>query len=401
MNISLTQTVKKLINQWIFYSISVLIFQSFITFYIIKYFDWVQWAIIGNLVLYIAVACWYITMAWINHSRTISVRSWMFFAIVLCLLSTCMMQWKSMTLLLLWCVILWFWKWIYFCCLYLYEFKHVVPEVRTKYAAIQSTWKSWAEIVIPLVLGYFFSVIPVIQSVYLIIFLASAVMLLITAIAIYKLPEFHLKPILHSHYQMIFKRTSWVALVYIMLTWLIVLIPFIWTLLEVQIIQHESWTGLFQWVTKWVTLLILLLILRYSHIHHPTRYFMWLALMLWATLLLMPRWSWWVVLILYVIARSLILSLYVTYEKPIGMKVMESMSSEQHTMLPVIIVQEVLHTTMRVIILWISYIIFAYFGVNTLTYTIILSAWFGFIVIAWLVFYYLYEKAHGHTITNR
>lgn len=400
MIVPMNQTVKKLIQQWIFYSISVLIFQSFITFYIIKYFDWVQWAIVGNIVLYVAVACWYLIMARANYHKTLSVRSWMFFAIVLCVLSTCMMQWKSMPLLLLWYVLLGFWKGIYFCSLYLYEFKHIVPEVRTQYAAIQNTWKSWAEIIIPLVLWYFFSAIPVIESVYLIIFLVAATMLLVTALAIYRLPEFHIKPLEHSHYMAIYKRTSWVAIAYIMLTWLVVLVPFIGTLLEVQILEHESWAWLFQWVTKWVTLLILLLILRFSHVHHTMRYFMTLSLLLWLSLLIMPRWSWWVVLIIYVVARSLILSLYTTYEKPIGMKVMENMSTEWHAMMPVIIVQELLHTTMRVIVLWISYIILMYTGIEKLTYGIILLAAAWFITIAWLAFYYLYERARWHTINH-
>lgn len=396
----MNQIVKRLIQQWVFYGISVLIFQSFITFYIIKYFDWIQWAIVGNIVLYVAVACWYITMARINHHKSISVKSWMYFAIVMCLLSTCMMQRWSMSLLLLWYVLLWFWKWVYFCSLYLYEFKHVVPAVRTKYAAIQSTWKSGAEIIIPLILWYFFSVIPLVQSVYLIIFLASAVMLVITAISIYKLPEFMIQPLEHSHYVSIFKRTSWVAITYIMLSWLVVFIPFIWTLLEVQILEHESWAWLFQWVTKWVTLLILLIIIRFSHITHPTRYFMVLALLLWISLLIMPWWGGWIVLILYVLSRSLLLTLFTMYEKPLWMKVMESMSSENHSMLPVIIVQEILHTTMRIIVLSLAYLIFVHYWVIPLTYGIVILSWIWFIAIAWLVFYYLYERAHGRDIKN-
>ncbi len=396
----MTQIVKKLIQQWVFYGISVLIFQSFITFYIIKYFDWIQWAIIGNIVLYIAVACWYITMARVNHHKSISVKSRMYFAIVMCILSTCMMQWQSMSLLLLWYILLWFWKWVYFCSLYLYEFKYVSPEVRTKYAAIQSTRKSGAEIIIPLVLWYFFSVIPLVQSVYLIIFLASAVMLLVTAISIYKLPEFTIQPLEHSHYVSIFKRTSWVAITYIMLAWLVTFIPFIWTLLEVQILEHESWAWLFQWVTKWVTLLILIVIIRFSHVTHPTRYFMILALLLGISLLIMPWWSGWVILILYVITRSLLLTLFAMYEKPLWMKVMESMSSPHHSMLPVIIVQEILHTAMRIIILMIAYSIFVHYGVIPLTYGIILLTWTWFIAIAGLVFYYLYERAHWRDIKN-
>lgn len=401
MSYSVTEPIKKLIQQGIFYSISVLIFQSFITFYIIKYFDGVWGAIIGNTVLYIAVACGYIVMAWVNHHRSVSVRSRMFFAIVLCILSTAMMQWKSMSLLLLGYVILWFGKWVYFCCLYLYEFKHVASEHRTQYATIQSSWKAWTEIIIPLILGYFFSVIPIVQSVYLLIFLASAVMLLVTALAIFRLPEFVIPPLHHSHYVQIYQRTSWVAIVYIMLSWLVVVIPFIGTLLEVQILQHESWTWFFQWITRAVTLLIMLLILRFSHIHHPTRYFMRLAFLLWSALLLLPWWSSRLVMVVYVVIRSLLLSLYMTYEKPLWMKVMESMSSEWHSMLPVIIVQEVLHTTMRIVVLWIAYIIRIYYGVQYLTYGIIITAWVWFIWVGCLVYYYLYERAHWRTITNR
>lgn len=396
----MNQIVKRLIQQWVFYGISVLIFQSFITFYIIKYFDWIQWAIVGNIVLYIAVACWYVTMAWINHQKNMSVKTRMFFAIVLCILSTCMMQWQSMTLLLLWYILLGFGKWIYFCSLYLYEFKYVAPEVRTKYAAIQSTWKSWAEILIPLILWFFFSVIPIVHSVYLIIFIASAIMLLVTAISIYKLPEFIIQPLEHSHYISIFRRTSRVAIAYIMLVWLVVFIPFIWTLLEVQVLQHESWAGLFQGVTKWVTLLILLIILRFSHIHHPTRYFMILSVLLWVSLLILPWWSGWMVLILYVISRSLLLTLFTMYEKSIGMKVMESMSSPNHSMLPVIIVQEILHTAMRIIVLFVAYLIFVHYGIMPLTYWVIILSWVWFIVIGWLVFYYLYERAHWRNIKN-
>lgn len=397
----MTPIVKKLINQWIFYNLSVLVFQSFVTFYIIKYFNWVEWAIIGNILLYIAVILWYILVARVNHNKMISARSWMFFAIVICLLSTCMMQWHSMWLLMLWFVLLWFWKWMYFCALYLYEFEYVDSFSRTKYSAILNTWKLASEIVIPLILAYLFSVFAVAHSVYFIIFIVSAILLLATALAIYKLPELLIQRLEHWHYKTIMKRTSWIATSYIVLIWLVSIIPFIWSLLEVQVLTHESWAAMFQWVTKWVTLLIMLIILRFSHIHHPTRYFMILSCMLWVTLLLMPWWNWWIVLVIYVVARSLLLSLFTTYEKPIDMKVMESMSDDTHSMLPVIIVQEVYHTIMRVLILVVSYFILLYMWISSLTYWIMLLTWVWFLAIAWLVFYYLYERAHWIVIVNK
>ncbi len=383
----MTSTVKQLIRQGIFYSIWVLIFQSFITFYIIKYFDGIQWAIIGNMILYLAVACGYAIVAWLNHQWPISVRAWMFSAIVLCVLSTCMMQWKTMRLLMIWYAFLWLGKWMYFCCLYLYEFKYVEHDQRTKYAALGSAWRSAAEIAIPLVLGYAFSVVPYYQAVYLAVFIAAAIGLLLTALAIYKLPDFTIQPLEHSHYVSIFKKTSWTALWYLTLVWLNVIIPFIGTLLEVQILEKESWTWIFQSATKAVTLIILLLILRYFHVRHQAKHFMILSALLWLSLLLMPWWSGWLVLIVYVIARSLLLSLFTTYEKPIGMQVMESMSSEWHSMLPVIIVQVVLQSSMRIAILAVALFILTRFGTPALTYGIILLTWLGFMAISGLVYY--------------
>ena len=75
----------------------------------------------------------------------------------------------------------------------------------------------------------------------------------------------------------------------------------------------------------------------------------------------MPWWSGWIVLIIFVFAKALLLSLFSTYQKPVDMRVLESMSDESHTMLPVIIIQEILHTAMRVIVLTIAYFIFLYF----------------------------------------
>ncbi len=401
MNQTMNQTAKKLINQWILYAISTLIFQSFITFYVIKYFDWIHGVIIWTMVMYIAVVCGYLFTARVNHNRAISARTFMFFAIVMCLLSTSMMQWNSLWLLLLWYIVLWFGKWLYFCSQELYEFEFIDPLLRTKYAATLNTWKTGAEIVIPLVIWSFFAAIPFVDTVYLIIFIAAAVMLFVTAIAIYKLPDYVVAKLEHSHYAETIKRTSRVSIFYLTLSWLTVLIPFIWTLLEVQIIENESWVGLFQWITKWVWLLILLLILRYSHTQHPTRYFMALAFIIWVTLLLMPWWSGWVVMIIYVVVRSLLLSLYFTYEKPIKMKVLETMKSKDSTMMPIVIIQEMLAATVRVVVLSCSYFILVYMGAWSLRYWIIILTWLWFLAIAGLAFYYLYERAHGHLITNK
>jgi hypothetical protein len=76
----------------------------------------------------------------------------------------------------------------------------------------------------------------------------------------------------------------------------------------------------------------------------------------------MPWWSGWMVMIIYVVVRSLLLSLYFTYEKPIKMKVLETMKSEGGTMMPIIIIQEMLAATVRVVVLSCSYFILVYLG---------------------------------------
>jgi hypothetical protein len=86
-----------------------------------------------------------------------------------------------------------------------------------------------------------------------------------------------------------------------------------------------------------------------------------LSLLLGITLFIIPWWSGFIVLIIFTVAKSLLLPLLVTYQKPIDMKVLESMSSEKHSMMPVIIIQEILHTGMRVIVLAIAYFIFLHF----------------------------------------
>ena len=86
-------------------------------------------------------------------------------------------------------------------------------------------------------------------------------------------------------------------------------------------------------------------------------------------------------IILFVIAKSLLLALFSTYEKPVDMRVLESMSDGSHSMLPVIIIQEILHTAMRVLVLLIAYAIFWYFGVVTTTTSIILLTSVSFFAI--------------------
>jgi hypothetical protein len=61
----------------------------------------------------------------------------------------------------------------------------------------------------------------------------------------------------------------------------------------------------------------------------------------------------------------------------------------------------VLAATVRVAVLCCSYFILVYMGAWSLRYWMIILTWLWFLAIAGLAFYYLYERAHGHLITNK
>ncbi len=379
--------VKKLVSQSILYNASALIFQSFITFYIIKYFDGIQWVLLGNMILAISLVIWYLSVAWWNHQRSLSVKKRLFYACIICILSTCMMQWNTARLLLLWFAFQWFWKWIYFCCLYLYEFEFVPIEQRVTYSSAQYAWKSLWEIVIPVVIWYVCTLFVLPHFVYLMIFLTSALIMVINALVIYNLPEFELPPMHHWHLLTVIKKTSKSRLAYLWLSWVDIAIPLIWTLLEVQILQKEQRSGFFQGMTKLVTLVMLLLILRYSHPKDTLRQLMFASILLWIFLILTPRWAGWTVLIVFSVAKSFLFPLFSTYEKPIWMAVMEWMATEWHSMLPVIIVKIIVYAWVRVLTFWWIYFALPFFSATYISYVLLGVTWWAFILIGILAHY--------------
>ena len=375
---------------------SVLIFQSFVTFYVIKYFNWIEGAIIGNMILYLAMACGYLAVSWSNHQKPLSVRTWFFAGLVLCIWATSMMQRKTIWLLLLWYALLWFGKGIYFCCLYLYEFAYVEKEDRVRYAGIQSSWKSVTEIIIPLVLWYFFSIVALPQQVYLGIFILAALMLVITALIVYDLPDITLPPTHHTHYKTILKHTWAPNIIYLSLIGINVMIPFIATLLEVYILQKESWMWLFQSITKIVTLGLLLLILHFFHSTRGFRQLIFTSIALGVMLLVAPRWSWWIVLIIYALAKSFLFPLFSTYEKSVGMHIMDTMVKPWESMLPVIIIQVILYAIIRALLFGVAYLfLYTWSSIYSLIIVLTTITGIGFITIA-LSILVLYTSPRRH-----
>lgn len=387
----MTDTIKLLVRQSVFYNASVLVFQWFITFYIIKYFHGVQWAIMGNMILYISLACWYLAVSWANHQKSISVKHRFFFSMVICLLATSLMQWKTLWLLMVGNALLGFGKGIYFCSFYLYEFAYVDKPVRVRYAGLQNAWKAAIEIAVPFILWYFFSIANLPETVYLGIFLLSGLTFLLTALTINKLPDMILPPTHHTHYKQILSQTSSSHLLYLWLIGINVMLPFIATLLEVHILHSEAWMWVFQSVTKLVTLLLLLLILHYFHATNGVRQLMYVSVLLGVVLFLTPWWSWWLILIIYALAKSFLLPLFTTYEKSVGMHIMEQMAVVWHSMLPVIIIQTVLYAIIRGILFGIAYVYTTIWSLYNLIVLllVITGVWF---IILWFLAKKLYKE---------